>query len=327
MTKILIIRFSSIGDIVLTTPVIRCLFQQMEGVELHYLTKKTFAPVLGANPYLHKIHTIQETTSEAIEELKTIQFDHIIDLHRNIRSAGVKRKLKATAYTFDKINIKKWQAVNFKAIHKLPNVHIVDRYLDAVAPLDVKNDGQGLDYFIAPADEVSISSLPPTHRQGYVAWVIGGAHATKCMPFEKLVEVGKQLTIPVLLLGGGNDMALGQRLTDTLGDQVYNACGKFNINQSASLVQQAQKVITHDTGLMHIAAAFKKKIISVWGNTIPQFGMYPYMPGNESYSKIVEVGELNCRPCSKIGYEKCPKKHFNCMQYIDATAIAKWVNE
>jgi len=86
---------------------------------------------------------------------------------------------------------------------------------------------------------------------------------------------------------------------------VYNACGKFSINQSASLVQQARMVISHDTGLMHIAAAFKKKIISLWGNTIPEFGMFPYFP--DENSRIIQVEGLTCRPCSKIGYDRCPR--------------------
>ena len=119
------------------------------------------------------------------------------------------------------------------------------------------------------------------------------------------------------MLGGDEDAQKGDRIKNAVGDLVFNACGKFNINQSASLVKQANKIITNDTGLMHIAAAFKKEIISLWGNTIPEFGMYPYMPGFENKSHLLEVKSLSCRPCSKIGFEKCPKKHFDCMEKID----------
>ena len=117
-----------------------------------------------------------------------------------------------------------------------------------------------------------------------------------------------------MLLGGKEDRENGEKVKNATGENIFNTCGKYNINQSASLIQQAHKVITHDTGLMHIAAAFKKEIISVWGNTIPEFGMYPYLA--DPRSKIVEVKGLSCRPCSKIGYEKCPKGHFNCMNKI-----------
>jgi ADP-heptose:LPS heptosyltransferase len=73
---------------------------------------------------------------------------------------------------------------------------------------------------------------------------------------------------------------------------------------------------------MHIAAALKKPVVSVWGNTVPAFGMTPYMPGRESNSVILEVNDLRCRPCSKIGFDKCPKGHFQCMRGIDDQAIA-----
>jgi ADP-heptose:LPS heptosyltransferase len=104
-----------------------------------------------------------------------------------------------------------------------------------------------------------------------------------------------------------------------------NAVGKYNINQSASLIRQSKLVITHDTGLMHIAAAFKKKILSVWGHTIPEFGMYPYLPDPDS--RIFETRGLKCRPCTKIGKAECPKGHFRCINDIDNDAIASAANE
>jgi len=79
--------------------------------------------------------------------------------------------------------------------------------------------------------------------------------------------------------------------------------------------------------LMHIAAAFRKITISLWGNTIPGFGMFPYIPEAKQKSKILEVQGLSCRPCSKIGYAKCPKKHFNCMNKIDEEKLVEEINK
>jgi ADP-heptose:LPS heptosyltransferase len=124
-----------------------------------------------------------------------------------------------------------------------------------------------------------------------------------------------------LLIGGPEDHKNAEEIIQNCSGIIFNACGKYNINQSASLIRQAEKVITHDTGLMHIAAAFKKDIVSVWGNTIPQFGMRPYLPLGQGSSKIIETVDLGCRPCSKLGFEKCPKKHFNCMNLIDNQEI------
>ena len=157
--------------------------------------------------------------------------------------------------------------------------------------------------------------------------VIGGKHNTKIFPIEKVIEVCKQLNKPVYLLGGKQDFLRGEAIWAACGDRVYNACGQYSLNQSASLVRQAEAVLSNDTGLMHIAAAFRKKIVSVWGNTIPEFGMYPYLPGmNSRSSYMAEVKGLSCRPCSKLGYKSCPKKHFRCMTDIDTQKISGFLN-
>ncbi len=322
MKKILVIRFSSIGDIVLTTPVIRCLKQQLSDVEVHYLTKKTFEPVLKNNPYIDKIFTIENKIDEVLTDLKKESYFHIVDLHKNFRSKWVILKLKKPSSSFSKINIKKWLIVNFK-INRLPDIHIVDRYFQAVKNLGVKNDNKGLDYYIPENDEVDLTTLPANFQKGYVGWVIGGKHNTKIYPEDKIISVCKRINKPVILLGGKEDFEKGESLRKETGDNIFNACGKFNINQSASLVKQANKIITNDTGLMHIAAAFRKEIISLWGNTIPEFGMYPYMPGDENKSTIMEVKNLSCRPCSKLGYKECPKKHFDCMREIEVNRLVE----
>jgi len=313
-TKILIIRFSSIGDIILTTPVVRCIKQQKPDSEIHYLTKKTFEGILKHNPYLSKIHVIEKDVREVIEDLKKENFDFIIDLHNNIRSMQIKRILRKPSSTFKKLNFKKWLLVNFK-INKMPSLHVVDRYMQTVEALGIKNDAKGLDYFIPPMDAVSVSSLPKSHQNGYIGFVIGAKHFTKRLPTEKIISICKKINLPIILLGGKEDAARAEIIETAVGAIIYNSCGKYNLNQSASLIRQATKIITHDTGLMHIAAAFKKEIISVWGNTVPAFGFSPYLP--DSKSKIVEVKNLSCRPCSKIGYDKCPKGHFKCMVLID----------
>ena len=312
MKKILIIRFSSIGDIVLTTPVLRCLKKQLNA-EVHYLTKSSFKGMLNNNPYVDKVHTIdKEVSKELIAELKAENFDFVADLHHNIRTLRLKRSLNLLSKSFPKYNIQKWLLVNLK-IDRMPKIHIVDRYMETVSNLGIVNDMAGLDYFIPESSKVDLSQLPKIQASGYVGLVIGGQHATKMMPVSKLIEVCDSLKEPVLLLGGPEDTERGEEIVQATGEKVFNACGKFKLDESASLVEQAKWIITHDTGLMHIAAAFKKRIVSVWGNTVPELGMYPYQA--DSQSKIVEIKGLSCRPCSKIGYSKCPKGHFKCMEH------------
>lgn len=319
--KILIIRFSSIGDIVLTTPVIRCLKAQLPEVELHFLTKDGFAPVLEHHPDIQVLHRLGHNKHQVIEQLKSERFDWVIDLQHNRRSISMSRKLGAPTKRFFKANIEKWLLVNFK-INRLPDKHIVDRYLETVAHLGIKNDGKGLDFHL-PALSIDPKRLPDFINRPFVGFVIGGAHQTKCLPVHKIVAaINLMPNKPVILLGGPGDQEKAKDIVSQVSHQhVFDACGKFNLLESAFLVKQAAKIITHDTGLMHIAAAFNKPIVSVWGNTVPAFGMYPYLPKNAPEHQIVEVNKLHCRPCSKIGYKKCPKGHFKCMELIDVAEL------
>lgn len=317
--KLLIIRFSSIGDIVLTTPIIRCCKEQIANAEIHVISKKSFSDILNNNPNIDKVHSFEQSIDEVIVQLKKENFDFVIDLHNNIRSFSLKRKLNKPSAAFNKLNIKKFLFVQLK-INRLPNIHIVERYFDAVASLHVKNDGKGLEYFIPMKDELNLEELLPlTFKNGYHTLVLGGSYFTKQIPENKLREIIELSDLPIVLLGGKEEKDLGNKLAQANSNKVFSACGKLNLNQSAFLIKYAQKVITSDTGLMHIAAAFKKEIHSIWGNTVKEFGMYPYLANSKS--KVHEVENLSCRPCSKLGFHKCPKGHFKCMNDIDIRSI------
>jgi heptosyltransferase-2 len=203
----------------------------------------------------------------------------------------------------------------------MPSIHIVDRYFKAVSHFKIENDLKGLDFYIPEKDGIDVNKFPISIKKGYIALVIGAQHFTKRMPNEKLIELCKQISLPIILIGGKEDVLNGTSIEKEVGSNVYNACGKYNLFESASIIKQAQLVISHDTGMMHIAAAFNKKIVSIWGNTVPEFGMYPYMPHYQQNSFISEVKNLPCRPCSKIGKTSCPKGHFKCMNDIDINMI------
>ena len=322
--KVLIIRLSSIGDIVLTSPVVRCVKNQVENVEIHFIVKQKFASILTSNPYIDKVHILYDNINALINELKKEKFDYVIDLHQNFRSNRIKRSLNATSFTVDKLNWKKILLIKFK-INRLPKKHIVDRYMEAVEPLGVLNDGKGLDYFIPENGVFQDNGLPTAFKNGYVAFVIAGTYHTKKLPVEKVSEICQAIDFPVILLGGKKEFEIGEEVELHSKGNVLNYAGKISLNESASLVQNANVVLTNDTGLMHIAAAFNKKILSFWGNTVPDFGMIPYMPANNS--KILEVSNLKCRPCSKLGYQKCPKGHFKCMNEINIPEAILWVKE
>lgn len=308
--KVLIIRFSSIGDIVLTTPVIRCVKEQL-GCEVHFLTKKSFESILVFNPHIDRLYTITKKVSEVSSQLKKEKYDVIIDLHKNIRSLQVRWALRVPYFSFDKLNWAKWLMVNFKINH-LPNVHIVDRYMATVQELGVTYDGKGLEPL--QAEEQPLEDV--------IVFAIGGAHATKRLPVEKIISICAKIKQPIILIGGKDDATIGEKVVLNISDdRVINKCGKTTLQESIQLIKNAKKVITHDTGMMHIAASFQKEIISIWGNTIPEFGMTPFYAAGIDRNVTVQVKDLSCRPCSKIGFETCPKGHFKCMIDIDETEI------
>lgn len=303
---------------------VRCLKKQLDHAEIHFLTKEKHESLLHANPYIDKIHLLDSNLSDLIQQLQTEKFDYIIDLHHNLRSQYIKLNLNRKTLTFQKLNIKKWLLVRLK-INTMPHAHIVDRMMDAVAPLGIKNDIQGLDYFIPDNETFGFDKLPEAFQKGYVALVLAGTYKTKRLPSEKHLELMAQVNVPYILLGGKSEIELARQIEGQAKGQVINLCDQLSIYQSALVVRQARLVVTNDTGLMHIAAAFKKKILSVWGSTTPDLGMTPYLPANES--KIQKVEGLSCQPCSKIGKHQCPKKHFRCMTGQNTAEMATWIKQ
>lgn len=306
----------------LTTPVIRCIKRQLPDVELHVLTKSAYRSIYTANPNINKVYELQGNMKELIGQLRMERYDFVVDLHKNWRSMRVRMALRRPLASFPKLDFRKFLYTKLK-IGSLPQVHIVDRYFKAVEKLGVHNDGQGLDFFFNEGDELHYEDLPEVFRDGFVAVVIGGQHATKILPENKVVEVCKALDYPVVLVGGPEDAACGERIKEKVGSYVGNSCGSLTVGQSASLLKLADAVLTNDTGMMHIAAALRKPIVSVWGNTVPEFGMYPYLPQGMKPAVIIENKDLRCRPCDKLGYAKCPKGHFDCMNSLNAKEIAE----
>ncbi|MGH7237941.1 MAG: glycosyltransferase family 9 protein, partial [Candidatus Saccharimonadales bacterium] len=265
--KILVIRFSSMGDIIYTTPVVRCLKKQLPGAEIHFLTKPAFKYIYGNNPYTDKLLLLKDRLSETIKEIKAERYDYIIDLHNNLRTALIKLSVDVKSSTYKKQTMRKWLSLKLR-LKLVPPIHLVERYLKAVAFLGVKNDGRPIDYYIKA--EYQLSNLLPAEYQGnYVAFIIGATHFTKRMPNEKIVSICRAIKQPVILLGGNDVKANGDEIA-LQTDKVYNACGETTLDESVFLVSKASRIIGFDTGLTHIAEAFDKPIASIWGGTAPE---------------------------------------------------------
>lgn len=326
------IRFSSIGDLVLTTPVIRCLKNKYPDAHVTLLIKKQFFPVMAHNPYIDRFEIFDSDLKTTIHSLKKENFDFVIDLQKNFRSRKIRKSLGKAWFSFPKLNFKKWLYVRLK-INLMPDKSIVARYFEAVKALKVGNDGRGLDFFIPEEAKTKLEDLPTGHLAGFVACVIGGSFFTKKFPVAKWQEFIKISTYPLVLLGGPEDREAGAEIAKVGHGKVYNACGKFSLLESADLVRRSRVVISNDTGLMHIAAAFQKPIISLWGNTASDMGMFPYYGQNNlktqpsPLSVIMENKGLSCHPCSKLGYDQCPKGHFKCMNDLSVMKIQAAVHQ
>jgi len=323
MTKILIIRQSSIGDVVLTTPVIRNLKNQLTGdVEIHFLIKKSYRAIIDANPHVDHTWAVDENLDVVIKELAAVPFDYAIDLHNNIRSAKIKRQLKIKSSTVNKLNIKKWLWVNV-GWNLMPDRHIVDRYMDTIETLGVSNDHKGLDYFIPQEDEIDPSEIFLDLRPNeYIAWPIGATYKGKKFSIDKSIEILKAVELPVILLGGEVDEKDSEKILNAVGNNVYSSVGKLSLHQSASILKQSRMVVSPDTGLMHIASAFKKNIISLWGCTKPGLGMSPYLSGSQSIEILPE--NTKSKPCSKLG-NRCNYKG-GCINRISTNKLVETIH-
>ena len=323
--RLLFIRFSSIGDIVLTTPAIRCAKQQIPGVEIHFLTKRSMEDLVAANPYIDQCHYLESDVDATIDALKKIKFDYIIDLHHNLRTWKIKSALGVKAFCYHKLSLKKLLLAKLH-INLLPTTHVCERYIDSLKYFNVVNDGKGLDYFFPSKTSFSAANLPTSHQAGFVAFVIGASYFNKKMPIDKWIQLAAKIKMPIVLIGGKEDEMAATSIATSNSIGIYNACGKYSIQESASILQMSKLVVSHDTGFLHIAAAFKKPTITIWGATSPALQFEAYYPRENApahYNSLFP--NLNCQPCSKQGAGKCPQGHFACMQLQDIDLVASKV--
>ena len=307
------------GDLIVTTPIYRVLHEQL-AAEVHLVTKPAFAPVVAHNPYLARLISYREGIGA---ELAREGYDLVVDLHGSIRSHLLRGRLGVPTVGFRKRNLEK--SLLPRGIDWLGGEHLLDRYFYALRHLGVRDDGRGLDYAVQPAEAAAARAQTAAVGGDYVAVVLGATHFTKRMPAPLVAEAIRGLDRPVVLLGGADVTALAREVEALLAPpaRVLNLCARLPLRDSIAVLAAAAGVIAGDTGLMHVAAALRRPMVVVWGNTAPAIGMYPWYPRAERRPWAgAEVLGLDCRPCSRIGYAACPRGHFRCMRDQRAAAIA-----
>lgn len=322
--KILFIRFSAIGDLVLASPAFRCAKNQLPGVELHLLTKANLKAVTEANPYIDRFHYFDGDFGSTLADLKAENFDWVVDLHKNLRSYRFRWALKKPSLAYKKASIEKWWLTKWHW-DRMPQRHISLRSVDALAPLGVQYDGQGLDYFIPketqwPNDLEGKQALLPG-----ICLVLGASYPTKKMPLEKWSALAKALPKPLYVLGGPEEADAAETLRM---EGVIPLAGKLTLHQSALLVSKAPLVISHDTGLLYMACAFGVPSLAIWGATSPILQVEPWYAEalNKPYFNAIVPG-LTCQPCSNFGSKQCPKGHFRCMQDQSVETLLSYAQE
>lgn len=325
--RILIVRFSSIGDIVLTFPVVAAIKSLFPDCKIDYVTKKNFKVLLEGCPAIDDVFLLDDSLQALRRKINLAQYDAILDLHNNLRTRLLFGFHWKRIFRFPKNNLEKWLLTTFKIFPK-QRKHVVERYLSTLSNLisDWPITTATHPYSIPTAAQFDIQGRFNLAPKSYVAIAIGAQFATKRLPTDMLIDLVKKIDGPVLLLGGKQDQAASNAILDACkGQKVVSAVGLTDIHESAWLVKNARALVTHDTGLMHIGASFDVPLHIIWGNTIRDFGMYPYRLEQEEVFQY-EVTGLSCRPCSKIGHQICPKGHFSCMRKHDLTKIALAVN-
>lgn len=315
--KILVVRFSSIGDVVLTTPVLRSLKTALPDSELHFLVKPKFLDAVRHNRRVDKIYLYEPGVAK---KLKHEGYDWVLDLQKNVRSTWLTLRLGAKRATIDKQNLKKWRMVRFKTAETVP--HIVERYGAALGPPGLQLDDGGLEFFVSEESESTANAWLEGEKRIPIGMALGATYATKRWPFwnELADKIDPEKYVPVLL-GGPGDAPVAEAFVRRFPSAI-NAAGRCNLNVSAALLSRCATLVTPDTGLMHIAAALGVPIVGIWGNTVPDFGMYPYRARH-----VVLENALPCRPCSKLGHRSCPQKHFRCMTLTTPDRVWNAVTE
>lgn len=306
--KFLIIRFSTMGDIVLTSPLVRCLRKQFPDAAIHFLADDACRPAIEFNPHIDKLHVLAHSVELMLEELKTEEYDHIIDLQHDSKSLLVSRSLKKKPLLISPDGFRSRFITRFT---RLRTPHFADACFKAAATLKIKYDGGGLDYFIAANEETKKSDIPGAHYAGYIACGIGVSPGAKKWPAAKWKIFCEKLDHPIILMGSNEDAPIGNEIASTDPVKIYNACGKFSMNEMADLISKSKMFVTHENDLLHVAAAYKRPVISLWGHAASLAARYPY------YGKIFLTGK------QQLPFDNFLNRHIESIAVDDVLSAVK----
>ncbi len=323
---ILAVRFSAIGDILLTTPLLRAIRTRHPGARIAVLTKQQYAPLLSGNPNINEVFGIEgeESLREVAERIRAVRYSHLLDLHGNLRTLALRRLAPGPWTSFSKRRLPRAALIVTKRNFYRGERHVAERYFEAAAGLDVQPDGEPPEFFIGPETEASVEALLRDVRLGnapaIVALAPGAAHATKRWPPLHWIELARRLRATgaaLVVVGGPEDAKLAEWIATDAGPGAVSLAGNLEIQETGALIKRSAALISGDTGLMHMATAVGTPLVAIFGPTVRQFGFFPY---RSKRAAVVEL-DLRCRPCSAHGGARCPLGHHRCMREIPPEAV------
>jgi heptosyltransferase-2 len=323
--NVLAVRFSSIGDVLLTTPLLRALRRRHPGARVTVLTKETYAPLLSHNPHVDRVLATmpKQTLTGLAAELRAGQYTHLLDLHDSVRTRALRILVPGRWSTYPKHRLARTLLIHAKRNRYRDARPVAERYFSAARDLGLAPDRNPPEFFLAPeaerevADWFAAASLPPDRP--LVALAPGAAHATKRWPVEhwrqlvsRIVDAGLQ----PIVVGGTGDAAVAAAVAESHNGRVVNVAGRFGLQGTGALLQRGAVLVSGDTGVMHMATAVGTPVVALFGPTVRPFGFYPYT----ERAQVLEIA-LGCRPCSSKGGPRCPLGHHRCLREIDPEAV------
>jgi len=329
LSKVLVLRLSSIGDIILTSPFLRAFKVRFPEAELHYVVRKEYADLLRWNPHIDNLITVDVSQGRrGLETLNlalcTEHFDAVFDLHHHLRTRIIRNGVSGHIHSIDKRALRRLLLVGAHLNTYGTVVPVPERYIETAARYGVVADTLGPELFL-PDDVLNaaaalLSSAGWAASSPLIGVCPGSQHFTKRWPLEKFIQLTRLLLAhgyDIAVFGSSDDTAAAEALQAVDSSRVLMLCGRASLAETAAMLASCEAVVANDSGLMHMATALRRPVVAVFGSTVKEFGFFPY----NSKAAVLEVRDLPCRPCTFIGRKSCPKGHFKCMEDVSPEMV------
>jgi lipopolysaccharide heptosyltransferase II len=323
--NILAVRFSSIGDILLTTPLLRAIRHRHPGARITALTKQAYLPLLSHNPHLDRVISLEpgRSLTSLAAELRAEPYSHRLDLHGSLRARVLRTLVPGRWSGYPKHRVARALLIHGKRNQYRDHRPVPERYFSAAQELDVTPDHGPPEFFLGPDAEQQtadwLEAAGFASKRPMIAVAPGAAHATKRWPLEHWQNLVEQIVsdgFDVAVVGGSGDAHLGTVLANLPGGRVASAAGDFGLQCTGALLRRAAALVSGDTGVMHMATGVGTPVVALFGPTVEAFGFFPY----SRRARVVELA-LSCRPCSSQGGSRCPLAHHRCLRDLQPEVV------